>query len=212
MSEHGSGLRERKKQLARQQISDVATGLFLERGFDEVTIAEVAEAAGVAKMTVTNYFPRKEDLVFDQHVELASHAAQAIAGRASGESALAALHRAYFEALRRQDASVGLASEGFVKMITGSPALLARLREIDEQREVAIADTLAAETGTETGAGIILAVAAAQLAAVHRVLFRQAFRMTLEGKTRAETTDELADLARQAFEQLEPSLGGYAIR
>jgi AcrR family transcriptional regulator len=211
MDAHGSGLRERKKQLARQQISDVATRLFLERGFDEVTIAEVATAAGVAKMTVTNYFPRKEDLVFDHHVELVSHAAAAIAARANGESALAALHRAYFAALERRDASVGLAGEGFIRMITGSPALMARLREIDEQREVAIADTLAAETGASADE-ITLAVAAAQLAAVHRVLFRQALRMTLEGTTRAQTTEELTAMAHQAFGQLEPSLGRYAIR
>jgi AcrR family transcriptional regulator len=211
MNVRGSGLRERKKLLARQQISDVATRLFLERGFDEVTIAEVAAAAGVAKMTVTNYFPRKEDLVFDHHVELVSHAAAAIAARASGESALAALHRAYFAALERRDASVGLAGKGFVRMITGSPALLARLREIDEQREAAIAETLADETGTSAD-DITLAIAAAQLAAVHRVLFRQALRMTLEGKTHAQATDELSGMARQAFDQLEPSLGHYAIR
>jgi AcrR family transcriptional regulator len=211
MNARGSGLRERKKQLARQQISDVATRLFLERGFDEVTIAEVAEAAGVAKMTVTNYFARKEDLVFDQHAELVSHAAEAIAARERGESALAALHRAYFAALNSRAALVGLAGEGFVKMITGSPALLARLREIDEQREGAIADTLAAETGTPAD-DITLAVAAAQLAAVHRVLFRQALRMTLEGRTRAETIDELSGMARRAFEQLEPSLSSYAVR
>lgn len=211
MNARGSGLRERKKQLARQQISDVATRLFLERGFDEVTIAEVAEAAGVAKMTVTNYFARKEDLVFDQHAELVSHAAEAIAARERGESALAALDRAYFAALNSRAALVGLAGEGFVKMITDSPALLARLREIDEQREGAIADTLAAETGTPAD-DITLAVAAAQLAAAHRVLFRQALRMTLEGRTRAETIDELSGMARRAFDQLEPSLGSYAVR
>ncbi|MFD3400573.1 TetR/AcrR family transcriptional regulator [Kribbella sp. NPDC058693] len=206
-----SGLRERKKQLARRQISDVATGLFLERGFDEVTIAEVADAAGVAKMTVTNYFARKEDLVFDQHLELVSFAAVAIAERESGESALAALRRAYFAALDGRDAAVGLASTGFVTMVTGSPALLARLREIDEQREAAIADTLAAEAGSSPDE-IGVAVAAAQLAAVVRVLFRRALRMTLEGKSRAESIDELTGLAEQAFDQLEPSLGRYAIR
>jgi AcrR family transcriptional regulator len=211
MNARGSGLRERKKELARRQISDVATRLFLERGFDEVTIAEVADAAGVAKMTVTNYFARKEDLVFDQHVELISFAAVAIAERESGESALAALRRAYFAALAGRDAAVGLASTGFVTMVTGSPALLARLREIDEQREAAIADTLAAEAGSSPEE-ITLAVAAAQLAAVVRVLFRQALRMTLEGKSRAESIDELSGLAEQAFDQLEPSLGRYAIR
>jgi AcrR family transcriptional regulator len=57
------GLRERKKQETRQAISDIATVMFVQRGFDAVTISQVAEAAGVSKMTVTNYFPRKEDLV-----------------------------------------------------------------------------------------------------------------------------------------------------
>ena len=61
-----TGLRERRKQETRQATADVATELFVARGFDEVTIAQVADAAGVAKMTVTNYFPRKEDLVFDR--------------------------------------------------------------------------------------------------------------------------------------------------
>ncbi|WP_329005338.1 TetR/AcrR family transcriptional regulator [Kribbella sp. NBC_00709] len=205
------GLRERKKALARRQISDVATRLFLERGYDEVTIADVAEAAGVAKMTVTNYFSRKEDLVFDQHAELVSHAARAISARAQGQSALAALRDAYFAALERQDASVGLAGEGFVEMITGSPALLARLREIDEQREAAIADTLAAETG-EPVDDITVAIAAAQLAAVHRVLFRKAMRLTLDGVPRAVAQSVLSAMAARAFDQLQPSLGGYAIR
>ena len=62
----GSGLRERRKQETRQAISDIATLMFVDRGFDEVTIAAIADAAGVSKMTVTNHFPRKEDLVFDR--------------------------------------------------------------------------------------------------------------------------------------------------
>ncbi|BBJ40169.1 hypothetical protein SSPO_028870 [Streptomyces antimycoticus] len=41
----------------------MATGLFLERGFDRVTVAEVAAAAEVSVNTVYNYFPAKEDLV-----------------------------------------------------------------------------------------------------------------------------------------------------
>src|SRR2546421_11996634 len=63
------GLRERKKQATRQLISNVATGLFIERGFEEVTVAEIAEAAGVSKMTVVNYFPREEDLFLDRHAD-----------------------------------------------------------------------------------------------------------------------------------------------
>ncbi|MCX4745809.1 TetR/AcrR family transcriptional regulator [Kitasatospora sp. NBC_01287] len=60
------GLRERKKRLMRQQLSDAATGMFLERGFDAVRVAEVAEACGVSEKTVYNYFPTKEALILDR--------------------------------------------------------------------------------------------------------------------------------------------------
>jgi len=60
------GLRERKKRLMRQQLSDTATAMFLERGFDAVRVAEVARACGVSEKTVFNYFPVKEALVMDR--------------------------------------------------------------------------------------------------------------------------------------------------
>ena len=62
----GEGLRERKKRLMRQQLSDTATAMLLERGFDAVRVAEVAEACGVSEKTVFNYFPAKESLVLDR--------------------------------------------------------------------------------------------------------------------------------------------------
>jgi AcrR family transcriptional regulator len=62
----GDGLRERKKRLMRQQLSDTATGMFLERGFDAVRVAEVATACGVSEKTVFNYFPVKEALIMDR--------------------------------------------------------------------------------------------------------------------------------------------------
>src|SRR5882724_11628902 len=96
-----AGLRERKKRETRQAISDVATMLFLERGFDQVTIAEVAQAAGVSKMTVTNYFPRKEDLIFDRADAIIASLAQAVAERAAGESMLAAVRRSFAESVRQ---------------------------------------------------------------------------------------------------------------
>ena len=97
------GLRERHKQETRQAISDTATQMFVARGFDEVTIAQVADAAGVAKMTVTNYFPRKEDLVFDRAEAVERHLADVIAARAPGESMLAAIRRDYAGAVARAD-------------------------------------------------------------------------------------------------------------
>jgi AcrR family transcriptional regulator len=62
----GEGLRQRKKRLMRQQLSDTATRMFLDRGFDAVRVAEVAEACGVSEKTVFNYFPTKESLVLDR--------------------------------------------------------------------------------------------------------------------------------------------------
>ena len=81
-----TGLRERRKQEARQAISGIAMEMFAARGFDEVTISQVADAAGVSKMTVTNYFPRKENLVFDRAEVIIRSLADAAAARAPGES------------------------------------------------------------------------------------------------------------------------------
>ena len=60
------GLRERKKRLMRQQLSDTATQMFMERGFDAVRVVEIAEACGVSEKTVFNYFPIKESLILDR--------------------------------------------------------------------------------------------------------------------------------------------------
>jgi AcrR family transcriptional regulator len=204
-----TGLRERKKRETRQAISDIATMLFVERGFDAVTIAQVAQAAGVAKMTVTNYFPRKEDLVFDRAEGIVSSLADAVAGRAPGESLLAAIRRQYAEAVARGDVTLGLSSPEFAAMIEGSPVLTGRGLEIQAQRERALGDAIAAETGTDT---VQQRVVAAQLSAVHPVLYAEASRRSQAGQPRPEILQVLAQESRRAFDLLEPSLGDYLIR
>ena len=205
------GLREMKKQQTRQSISHQATRLFLRHGFDRVTIADVAAAAQVAKMTVTNYFPRKEDLALDLHEVFVALLARTVAERAPGESALAALRRGFLEALRRHDAVIGFSGPDFARMITESPALVARLREFHEERE----DALAAVLAEETDAGpddVLPRLVAAQLGGVHRVLFRETVCRTVRGETHEEIEAALAESAKTAFDLLEPSLGGYATR
>src|SRR5229473_6693131 len=64
--QQAGGLRERKKRLMRQQLSDTATQMFMERGFDAVRVSEIAEACGVSEKTVFNYFPTKESLILDR--------------------------------------------------------------------------------------------------------------------------------------------------
>jgi AcrR family transcriptional regulator len=204
-----SGLRERRKQQTRQAISDTATAMFAARGFDQVTIAEVAEAAGVAKMTVTNYFARKEDLVFDRAEGIIRHLADVVATRAPGESMLAAIRRDYAEAVARADVTLGLSSPEFARMIVGSPALISRALEMLDQREQALGDAIAAELGDD---GSQPRVVAALLASVHRVLSAEATQRSLAGQPRAEICGWLAGAATAAFDLLEPALGGYGVR
>ena len=204
-----TGLRERRKQETRQAISDIATRMFVEHGFGEVTIAQVADAAGVAKMTVTNYFPRKEDLVFDRAEAVVRHLADVIAARAPGESMLAAIRRDYAGAVARADVTIGLSTPGFAQMIVSSPVLTSRVLEMLNERERILGDVIAAETGTD---GPQERLAAALLASVHRVLSAEASRRSLEGQPREQICAVLAGAATRAFDLLEPSLGGYGIR
>jgi AcrR family transcriptional regulator len=203
------GLRERKKRETRLQISDLATQMFLDRGFDAVTISEVAQAAGVAKMTVTNYFPRKEDLVFDRAEAIIGSLAAAVAARRPGESMLAAVRRDYAEAAARGDVTIGLSSPEFAALITNSPVLASRGLEIQEQRERALGDAIAAEAGTD---GPPERLVAALLAAVPRVLHAEGFRRSRAGEPRPEIIAAQAAAAERAFGLLEPAIGGYGIR
>lgn len=205
------GLRELKKQQTRQAISDVATRLFLERGFEAVTIAEIATAAKVAKMTVTNYFPRKEDLALDQHAALTVSLARTVAARAEGESALAALRREFLAAVKRHDPLIGFAGQDFAQMIVDSPTLTARLRELHDQREDALAQALAADTASGPS-DLTPRGAAALLNAIHRILFQQVLDLTRAGKTNKEIATAVTRSARQVFDLLEPSLADYAVR
>ena len=209
VTERRTGLRERKKLQTRRAISDIATRLFLRDGFDAVTISQVAAVAGVAKMTVTNYFPRKEDLIFDQAGAIVARAAEAVSGRRAGESLLAAMRRDYAAAVARQDPALGLSRPGFAAMIMGSPVLASRAMEISYQRERAIGDAIAAETGQDTAQQRIVA---AQLASVHRVLAGEATRRSLAGESRERITAFLSQESERAFDRLEPALGDYLVR
>ena len=211
MTTHPLGLREQKKQQTRQAISDVATRLFMERGFEAVTIADIAAAAQVAKMTVTNYFARKEDLALDLQEAFIGSLARTVAERPVGESALAALRRAFFDAVDRRDPVIGFAGLAFVRMIVDSPALTARLRDFHDLREQALADLLATETHA-TPDDITPRAVAAQLGGAHRVLFTETIRHTLDGDSPDQIAAALTRAGTQTFDLLAPALADYAVR
>ncbi|MFF0741814.1 TetR/AcrR family transcriptional regulator [Streptomyces sp. NPDC004111] len=205
------GLRESKKHETRQLISDHATRLFIENGFDATTIADIAAASRVAKKTVTNYFARKEDLAFDHQEEFVAGLARAVAERAVGESALAALRREFLDGVRRQDPVIGFAGEQFCRMIDGSPTLTARLRDLHDQREEALGRTLAEEAGAG-GDDVEAYAVGAQLGCAQRVLFQRIMRLTLDGRSADDIAGTVADDARRVFGLLEASFGEYAVK
>ena len=134
------GLRDRKKEMTRQAISDVATRLFVERGFDKVSIDDIAHEADVARKTVFNYFPRKEDLVFDREEEGRAMVREAIAGRdrRSPVDAFQTLMRTLLET-QHPLFRVTERAAGFWRTVAESSALTARAREL----QVTLADDLA---------------------------------------------------------------------
>ncbi|MFF3328959.1 TetR/AcrR family transcriptional regulator [Streptomyces sp. NPDC002888] len=205
-----TGLRESKKRETRQLISDHATRLFLDQGFEQTTIAEIATAARVAKKTVTNYFQRKEDLALDHQEEFVAGLAEAVAARTAGESALGALRGAFLTAVEQHNPVAGFSGPDFSRMIAESPTLTARLRDLHDQREHALAQTLAATTGTPDD-DITPRAVAAQLGAAHRLLFQRIQELTLAGHDNTHIATVVTREAVQVFALLEPGLSEYAI-
>ncbi|MFE9135425.1 TetR/AcrR family transcriptional regulator [Streptomyces sp. NPDC007355] len=206
MATESMGLRESKKQETRQLISDHATRLFIERGFEQTTIAEIATAARVAKKTVTNYFPRKEDLALDHHEAFTASLAAAVAGRGSGESALAALRREFAAAVEQCNPVAGFAGPEFARMIAESPTLTARLRELHDQREEALAEALAGIAPADAPP-IAPRAAAALLGAAHRLLFQRIQELTLAGEPNDLIAAAVAPEATYVFDLLAAGLG-----
>ncbi len=139
-----SGLRERKKQRTYRVISDAAIALFLEKGFDKVSVAEVAAAAEISKPTLFRYFPAKEDLALHRFADHEDEAARVVAaGRADGLSPLDALHRHFLDGLGRRDPVTGLCDDAdvlaFHRLLYGTPSLVARLHAYVKRSEEALA-------------------------------------------------------------------------
>ncbi|WP_034270532.1 TetR/AcrR family transcriptional regulator [Actinospica robiniae] len=207
----GAGLRERKKQQTRDEIAAVATRLFVERGFEKVTIAQVAEAAGVAKMTVTNHFPVKEDLVFDRREAIIAGLTDAVAARAPAQSALEAARRFYLDALAAGDPTLAHRGPDFARLVESSPALVARERQMHDQRELALAEQLTHDMGAEPD-DLRPRLAAAHIIGVIRVLYYEARRRLLAAEPAAPLAEALTRAANAAFDQFHGSLGDYGVK
>jgi AcrR family transcriptional regulator len=138
---------ERGGPLTRRKISDVATALFLDRGFDTVTVADVAREAGVSSVTVFKHFPRKEDLLFDREEDAVAILRAAVRDRGAGVDVLESL-REVASGLVDDRHALSAVKEGsipFFRTVAASPALIARAREISAELEQSLADELDAD-------------------------------------------------------------------
>jgi AcrR family transcriptional regulator len=179
MTTAGPGLRERKKQATRTHIAAVATRLFVEQGFEATTIAQIAERAEVAKMTVTNYFSLKEDLLFDRASEIIALLADAVSGRAPGVTPEQAVLDVYRRRLDERWPALAFVGLEFARTVEASPALRTRERTMLLEQEDALAEVLVVEAG---GDEVPARVEAARLAGIFRVLYFEARRRVLAGE------------------------------
>ncbi|NNN36649.1 TetR family transcriptional regulator [Streptomyces sp. S3(2020)] len=208
----GMGLRERKKLQTALRIYRTAVELFVEKGFDAVSVQEVADASDVSKMTVFNYFGTKEDLVFKPMEEHFSDPARAVRERAPGESAVEAVRRQFLEMVASRDPSIGLHSEPFARrirtVIMATPVLRERAYLSSEKGARELADLLTGETGDRT----LALIAAATLTAARQALVEEHHLRIDAGESVDEVAADAAERAEKAFALVEQGLGGYARR
>jgi AcrR family transcriptional regulator len=199
------GRRERKKQQTRQAISDVATALFLARGFDAVTVAEVARAADVAVQTVFNHFPTKEDLFFDEQGWWQGPA-RAIREASDGADPVDLLEGYYLAEIRDRSEAGQLATwKQFVRTIEDSPALLARRR-----LNAAEMETLLTEALEERNPGrLINRLIAAQYAAAHKVLEEELIRLLPDDASAGQQKQAQRELERSVAQVFRVLRDGY---
>jgi AcrR family transcriptional regulator len=207
-----TGLRERKKERTRRLLADTARQLFAERGFEHVSVAEVAREAEVSEATVFNYFPTKEDLVYSGLEVFEEEMLTAVRDRQPGETILAAFGRFVlqprgFLAARDEQSAARLVE--ISRMIAESPALLAREGQILDR----YTDSLARLIADEARAGADdprPAVVAAALIGLHRALIDHVRRRVLAGEQDLPRIARSTKTAgRKALALLDGGLGDY---
>jgi len=208
MEEPVPGLRERKKRAAREAIATTARRLFAERGFDRVTVAEIAAAADVSEKTVFNHFPTKEDLAFAGREEGIARLVKAITERPPGTPVLEV-----FRELTRTviDDFVAAGDDDLLavaKILRGSRALQERLTVGWESGAAAVTAAIA-ETSGDAGDDLVPAIVARTLWWTHRSIFLLALHGLLAEEEREQLVARLRVAADRAYDQLGGGLEAY---
>jgi AcrR family transcriptional regulator len=206
----GAGVRERRRQETRAKIVDAAAELFAERGFDTVSVMEIARRAGVVEKTVFNHFPVKEGLVFDADPPIRAALLDAVRRRPAGESVSAAAGSfvvAAVSLLSSPEAAAGVAQ--MARVIRGSRTLQVREREILGDLTNALAGLIAEETGARPE-HIEPWLAAHAVLGLYASLLELARDQVLAGVRGPELSAELRRQGRRGLSLLQFGLAGYA--
>lgn len=193
------GQRERNRQRIRSAIRDAARELFVERGFDGASVAEVARRAGVTEKTVFNHFPTKEDLVYSEMENWEGRMVASIRDRPPGRSVLDA-----FQAFVSEPSGLLAGGDadrdelaGLVQLVLDTPALRAREAETFARYTDALAEVFADELGTDPGDPQAWILANAMMG-VHRALLTHVRRGIVAGRSSKRLVADVRRLATEA--------------
>ncbi len=196
---------ERGGPQTRARILQVATQLFLDRGYDSVTVAEVARQAGVSSVTVFNHFPRKEDLFLDRADDAVEFLRSAVRDRASGDDVLTSLRAMALHLfdVRHPLSGVNDRSIPFFQTVAGSPALIARAREIASDLQQILAEELEHDPAFEGDATLL----AAFFISGYGTVMVETARRRIAGEPRSVVEDDHRARLERLFDALRSGVG-----
>jgi AcrR family transcriptional regulator len=196
----GPGLRERKKERTRRHIADTAARLFAERGYEQVTVTDVARAAEVAEQTVYNYFPAKEHLVTDREGQIQDRLCELIRSRPSGVTPAAAVRDFVLAAvagIRDIPRELWRGELGYLAAI--SPAVHRLTLELADRLAAALAAAISDTTAVPAQIARLQGIA---LAGVFQIIISESGRRTREGQSQADIAAELYPIVENLLDEL----------
>ncbi len=194
-------LRDVKKARTRRLIADTAARLFAERGYERVTVSDIARAAEVAEQTLYNYFPTKEQLLADREQQIEQNLSDLIRTRPAGTSPAAAIR----DFVRQNVADIGTMQPEVARGTLGylaavSPAVNRLVLELTDRQAAALTAVIS-ETGTV--APEIARLQGIALASVFQIVIRESGRRMRDGQTPAEIADGLLPEVEAVLDELD---------
>jgi AcrR family transcriptional regulator len=197
----GPGLRELKKARTRRLIADVAARLFAERGYEHVTVSDVAREAEVSEQTIYNYFPNKEQLVTDRDQHVQDQLVSLIRARAPGVSPAAAVREfvlASVDGIPSISPEIWRGELGYLAVM--SPTVHRLSLEMTDRQADAIAAAIRDTTPVLAEVAKLQGIA---IASVFQIIFTHAGRRTQEGRTQTEVAHELRPIIEAVLDDLD---------